>query len=93
MSLFLRANPSCFRSTLRFVRPPWTSIVRNEVISSGAELLGVERDGRTLELTFYAPARATVRLHLESQPTKVELEPDFRLESRWKQETANVNSH
>src|SRR5467141_2891402 len=59
----------------------------DEVISSGAELLGVERDGRTLELTFYAPARATVRLHLESQPTKVELEPDFRLESRWKQET------
>src|SRR5882672_11076858 len=62
----------------------------DEVISSGAELLGAERDGKTLELTFYAPARATVRLHLESQPTKVELEPDFRLESQWKQETGEL---
>jgi hypothetical protein len=62
----------------------------DEVISSGAELLRAERDGKILELTFYAPARAMVRLHLESQPTKVELGPDFRLESQWKQETGEL---
>jgi hypothetical protein len=62
----------------------------DEVISAGAELLGFERDGKILELTFYAPARATVRLRLESQPTKVELERDFRLESQWKQETGEL---
>jgi hypothetical protein len=62
----------------------------DEVITSGAELLGAERDGKILELTFYAPARATVRLHLESQPTKVELGEDFRAESQWKQETGEL---
>ena len=62
----------------------------DEVISAGAELLGAERDGKILELTFYTPAHATVRLHLESQPTKVELGPDFRLESQWKQETGEL---
>ncbi len=59
----------------------------DEVITAGAELLGVEREGKTLELTFYAPARAVVRLHLESEPSKVELEQDFRLDEQWKQET------
>jgi hypothetical protein len=62
----------------------------DEVISAGAELLGFERDGKILELMFYAPARASVRLHLESQPTKVELEQDFRLESQWKQEASEL---
>jgi glycosyl hydrolase family 35 len=62
----------------------------DEVISAGAELLGVERDGKILKLTFYAPARATVRLHLESQPAKVEFEGDFRLESVWKTETGEL---
>lgn len=62
----------------------------DEVISSGAELLKAERDGKTLELTFYAPARATVRLHLESQPTRVELGEDFRAENQWKQETGEL---
>ncbi len=41
-------------------------------------------------MTFYAPARATVRLRLESQPAKVELGQDFRLESQWKQETGEL---
>jgi hypothetical protein len=59
----------------------------DEVITAGAELLGVEREGKTLELTFYAPARAVVRLHLESEPSKVEFEQDFRLDEQWKQET------
>ena len=62
----------------------------DEVISSGAELLGAERDGKTLELTFYAPARATVRLRLESQPTKVDLGENFHLDNQWKQETGEL---
>ncbi len=59
----------------------------DEVISAGAELLKAEREGRTLELTFYAPARAAVRLHLESAPSKVELDDDIRLDDQWKRES------
>jgi len=62
----------------------------DEVVAAGAELLGAQRDGKTLELLFYAPARATVRLSLESQPAKIELDDDIRLESQWKQETGEA---
>jgi hypothetical protein len=62
----------------------------DEVTSAGAEMLGAGRDGRTLLLTFYAPARATVRLQLESQPVKVEFEADYRIESKWKQDTGEL---
>jgi hypothetical protein len=41
-------------------------------------------------LTFYAPARATVRLRLEGQPTKVEFGENFRAENQWKQETSEL---
>jgi hypothetical protein len=59
----------------------------DEVVVAGAELLGAEREGKTLELAFYAPARAVVRLHLESEPSKVELDENIRLDADWKQET------
>jgi len=59
----------------------------DEVVAAGAELLGAQRDGKTLELLFYAPARATVRLRLESEPAKIELDDDIRLESQWKQDS------
>ena len=62
----------------------------DEVVASGAELLGARRDGKTLELLFYAPARAIVRLRLESQPAKMELEDDIRLETQWKQESGEA---
>ena len=62
----------------------------DEVIAAGAELLGAEREGKNLELTFYAPARAVVRLKLESAPSKVELDPDIRLDDQWKQETGEL---
>jgi len=58
----------------------------DEVISAGAELLDAERDGKTLELKFYAPGRASVRLHLESQPGKVELDENIRPEISWQAE-------
>jgi hypothetical protein len=59
----------------------------DEVISSGSELLRVEREEKTLELTFFAPARAVIRLHLESAPSKVEIDPDIRLDAKWNQES------
>ncbi|MGH9679543.1 MAG: hypothetical protein ACRD4Y_06305, partial [Candidatus Acidiferrales bacterium] len=65
----------------------------DEVISAGAELLGADRDGRTLELGFYVPARATVRLHLESGPASVEFEEGYHLESNWSQATRTLEIH
>jgi len=59
----------------------------DEVVAAGAELLGVQRDSKTLELMFYAPARAAVRLHLDGAPSKVELDGDIRPDYQWKQET------
>ncbi len=55
----------------------------DEVISAGAELLLAERSGKTLELTFYTPARATVALRLTRQPGRVSLDEDIKPESRW----------
>ncbi len=62
----------------------------DEVIVAGAELIGAQREGKTLELAFYAPALATVRLRLESAPSKVEFEGNFRAENEWKQETGEL---
>lgn len=55
----------------------------DEVISAGAELLLAERSGKTLELTFYTPARATVALRLTRRPGRVSLDEDITPESRW----------
>ena len=65
----------------------------DEVVIAGAELLGAERDGKTLELTFYAPSRAVVRLHLEGEPSKVELDENVRLDTDWKQESGELQLH
>ncbi len=43
----------------------------DEILISSAEFLLAERDGKQLELTFYAPARSMVRLRLEEQPSRV----------------------
>jgi len=59
-----------------------TDICGDEVISAGAELLHVERDSKTLELTFYTPARATVRLRLEKMPARLRVD-DANLEAQW----------
>lgn len=60
----------------------------DEVVTAGAELLGAQRDGGVLELTFYAPSRATVRLRLERVPSKIELDNDLPVEGKW-----TVDSH
>ncbi|MCL5288631.1 MAG: beta-galactosidase [Acidobacteria bacterium] len=55
----------------------------DEIISAGAELLWAERDGKTLELTFYTPARATVALRFARKPGRVSLDEDIKPETRW----------
>lgn len=54
----------------------------DEIVAAGAELLRVQRDGRTLELEFYTPARATVILTLAREPGRVTLDEN-RPETRW----------
>jgi len=44
------------------------------VVSSGVELLRAEREGKAMYLTFRAPARAALRLHLGARPEHVELD-------------------
>lgn len=61
--------------------PPGTDC-DDEVALAGAELLRAERDAKTLELTFYVPARATVRLRLRQRPAHVSLE-DAHLDAKW----------
>jgi hypothetical protein len=47
----------------------------DRVVAAGAELLGVARAGKSIELTLYAPTAATVILHLRSAPTGADLPP------------------
>jgi len=54
----------------------------DEVVIGGAELLRAERDGHTLELTFYVPIRATVRLRLAAQPRRISLD-EMRPHAEW----------
>ncbi len=46
---------------------------REQIVAAGAEFLGATRSGKTLDLLFYAPAKATVLVKLNSPPTSVEL--------------------
>lgn len=45
----------------------------DRVVVAGAELHKIAREGKTLELTFSAPANATVLLHLAEPPRHVDL--------------------
>jgi len=58
---------------------------------AGAEFLNAERNGKTLELTFYIPARADIRVRLEDKPNRVALdEMDTRTDSVWTPETKQL---
>lgn len=46
----------------------------DEITIAGAEFLLAQREGKTLELTFYAPVRSVVRLRLAQQPSRVRTE-------------------
>ncbi len=45
----------------------------DEIVAAGAEFLGATRAGKTLDLMFYAPSKATVLVRLETAPGSVEL--------------------
>jgi hypothetical protein len=61
----------------------------DEALISGAEVVSAARDGKTLEIVFYAPARAEIRLRLEQAPSHVEVE-DTVPETKWSQERHEV---
>ncbi len=66
-SLMLPLNvPLCSRDTSVKDCP-------DRIVAAGAELLGVGRAGKSLELTLYAPTAATVILRLRSAPIGVDL--------------------
>jgi hypothetical protein len=52
------------------------------VVAAGAEFLDAQREGKTLELLFYVPARAEIRVHLDQPPSHVLLEEN-RPEASW----------
>jgi hypothetical protein len=55
---------------------------KDAVIASGAEYLGAVREGKSLELNFYTPATAEVRLHLDHVPSHISLQ-DSTVEGQW----------
>jgi hypothetical protein len=50
-----------------------TTACTDRIVAAGAELVQVAREGRTLELTFYAPSKATIILKLQKPPGQVEI--------------------
>jgi len=55
-----------------------------EIATAGAEFLGAQRDGKTLELTFYVPSKADFRIHLAEKPSHLTLdEMDTKPDSTW----------
>ena len=65
-------------------------VATDEASVAGAEIVSVAREGKTLEITFYAPARAEIRLRLEQAPSHVEVE-DTSPETKWSQERHEVS--
>jgi hypothetical protein len=77
-------------SVLLPVEMPLCFANRNDIPCSdsipvaGAEFLGARREGKTLELAFYVPARADVRLQLGVKPSRISLdEADTKPDSTW----------
>jgi hypothetical protein len=62
----------------------------DEVVTAGAELLGAQRDGKSLELTFFAPSNADVRVRLERPPSRIELDENIRLQGAWDEKTSEL---
>jgi hypothetical protein len=58
----------------------------DEIVAAGAELLSVYRDGRSLELLFYAPARATVILQFAQQPRRMRVD-ELGVDGVWNLDT------
>ncbi len=75
---------------------PLCSDVQNDhncsdrVVAAGAELLGEEREGKTLDLDFYAPSRAEIKLALASGPSRITLEETIP-EAKWDPQTSRLH--
>lgn len=66
--------PICFSKT--------AADCRESLVATGAEFLGAQREGKTLECVFYVPARAEVQLHVDRQPGHILLE-ETQSEAVW----------
>lgn len=83
-SLLLPLNiPLCFEEP---ANPPCGDSVR----ASGAEFVDAQREDRTLEPTFYTPARAEVIFHLAQQPAHVSLD-NYTPDSYWSTESNELH--
>ena len=56
------------------LEPEYRLNCEDHVVSSGAELARAEREGKAMFLTFYAPAKAEVRVHLAERPHHFEVD-------------------
>jgi hypothetical protein len=63
-------------------RPMAEAECHDSVVAAGAELLRAEREGKSLELTFYAPSRADIHLRFARKPSHITLE-DNTAEAKW----------
>ena len=61
----------------------------DEVTIASAELLRVERSSKTLELSFYAPSRASARLRLRERPSHLSLD-EGHLQANWNPDTREL---
>ena len=64
---------------------------KDEVVSAGAELVDVKRDGKVLELTFYDPLSAEVAIHVAQHPSHVTLESTTVPEAHWVAERGELD--
>jgi glycosyl hydrolase family 35 len=56
---------------------------KDRVSSSGAELIGADREGKAMLLRFYAPAKATARIHLAARPDHLGEVDETRTDAKW----------
>ena len=56
------------------------------VATAGAEFLDARRDGKSLDLLFYAPTRAEIHLQLADQPSHIALDGN-KMEGNWNAST------
>jgi hypothetical protein len=61
---------------------PDPAACKDAVTASGAEYLGAVREGKALELNFYAPAKSEIRLRLDHVPSHISLQ-DATIENKW----------
>ena len=54
----------------------------DEVTSGGAEFLDARREGKSLSLLFYTPAREEVHFHFDAEPSRVTID-DNKPEMNW----------